>query len=184
MTEETTPAAAAPVKERASYQVKSYIDAEQLRRDLAFSQNDLTGAMMNQAGMFAHYGVLSAEAARQVDVVEMLLENAEAAVYKIIRDEMVSKGEKITESMLDKTVMRHQMVRNMKMALNEAKRVEALGKTAVEAFRHRRDMLIQHGLISREEMKSDIVIRGQMSREAAQDAQKQSFLERRNSENQ
>lgn len=183
MTEEVAPTTADPVKERPAYQVKSFIDAEQLRRDLAYSQNDLTGAMMTQPSMFAHYGVLAADASRQVDVVEMLLENAEAAVYKIIRDEFAAKGEKTTETMLDKTVMRHPMVRNMKKALNEAKRVEALGKTAVEAFRHRRDMLIQHGLISREEMKGDVYIRGQVSREVAQESQKQSFLERRKTEN-
>lgn len=180
MSEEApAPTTADPAKERPAYAVKNFIDAAQLKRDLAFTPNDLTGAMIEQASLFAHYGVLAAEAARQVDIIEMLLENTEAAIYKLIRDEFVAKGEKVTESLLDKTVMRHQRVRGMKNALNEAKRVEAIGKAAVEAFRHRRDMLVQHGLISREEMKGELAIHGRMSREEALSAQRASYLETR-----
>lgn len=178
MTDALEPQAVNPARSMV-YEVKDFIDAAQLKRDLEFSPNDLTGAMMAQASLFAHYGVLAANASRQVDVVEMLLENTEAAVYKKVRDEFNLRAEKFTEALLEKTVMRDQRVRSMKSALNEAKRVEALGKTAVEAFRHRRDMLIQHGLISREEMKGELYIRGRSAASEVEDAKKESFLNRK-----
>ncbi len=175
---ETTELVVAPPKKESVYTVKNYVDALQLKRDLAFSVNDLTSAMMQQASMFSHYGVLAAEASRQVDVVKMLLENTEAAVYQKERDAMAAAGEKPTEALLEKRVARHPRVISMKRALNEAKRVEAIGKTAMEAFRHRRDMLVQQGLISREEMKGEARIAERSVREEAMDHQRTSLLER------
>lgn len=161
-----------------TFKVKDYIDASQLKRDLAFSPNNLTDAMMQQASMFSHYGVLAADASSQVDTIKMLLENTEAAVYQILRDEFALRAEKVTEVLLEKKVARHSRVIAMKKALTLAKRVESIGKTAVEAFRHRRDMLVQQGLLSREEMKGEVHIAARNARSDAIDAQKESVLER------
>lgn len=168
------------------FQVRDFIDAGQLKRDLAFSNNDLTSAMMEQASMFSYYGVLAAEASKQVDVVKMLLENTEAAVYQMERaaanqaaaDAAATKTpiEKVTETMLEKRVARHSRVIAMKKALNDAKRIEATGKIAVESFRHRRDMLVQMGLISREELKGELRIGEKNAREEAAGAQRDRAL--------
>jgi len=180
MTENT----AGPVaKEQTIYNVREFVDAVQLKRDIAYSKNNLDDAMMNQAAMFAHYGVLAAEASRQVDVIKMLLQNVEAAVYKMTSDEKATAGEKVTVPMMDSLVARHSRVIDMKKALNDAKRVEATAKIAVEAFRHRRDMLIQHGLISREEMKGNLYIAERSVREQVLDTQKSSILDRLKNKN-
>ena len=168
----------APSASRA-FEVKQFIDTSQMRRDLSFSPADLTNAMMEQAALFAHYGVLAAQASRQVDVLKLLLEQAEAAVYRKLRDEAAVNSEKVTEAQLEKLVSRHQKVISLKRALNEARQIESVGKTAVEAFRHRRDMLVQHGLISREEMKGELAIAAKSAHEQALDEQKANFLERR-----
>lgn len=165
-------------KELTVYQVRDFIDAAELKRDLAYSPNNLTDAMMQQASMFSHYGVLAAEAAKQTDVVKMLLENTEAAVSKLIRDEIAAAGDKVTEPAVAARIARHPRVVAMKKAVNEAKRVESIGKTAVEAFRHRRDMLVQQGLISREEMKGELSIRERNAREDAIEASKNIALDR------
>jgi hypothetical protein len=162
------------------YQVKDFVDASQLKRDLAYSTNNLSDAMMQQASLFSHYGVLHAEASHQVDVVKMLLENTEAAVYKMVSDEKAAAGEKVTVPMMDSLVARNARVVAMKKALNAAKRVEVVTKTAVEAFRHRRDMLVQQGLISREEMKGQITIAEKNVREDAQLAQRGALMDRIN----
>ncbi|MFA9261824.1 MAG: hypothetical protein ACEQSB_00490 [Undibacterium sp.] len=135
--------------------------------------------MMGQASMFAHYGVLASGASRQVDVIKMLLETTEAAVYRKVRDEFALKAEKVTEAQLDKIVIRHPKVVEMKRNLNEAKQIEGVAKTAVEAFRHRRDMLIQHGLINREEMKGDLAISVRQARDTEMETSKANMLERR-----
>lgn len=167
--------------ETPGFTVKDFVDAAQLRKDMSFSPNDIDTAMMEQASLFTHYGILHADALRQVDTVKLLLENTEAAVYKMIRDKMADEGEKFTESLLEKTVSRHQRVIKMKRALNQAKRVEAIGKTAVEGFRHRRDMLIQQGVKMREEMKGELRVVARSAQQDAMDAQKASVLERRQS---
>ena len=171
-----------PVMKPAGYSIRDFIDPSQLKRDLAFSTNDLSSAMMQQASMFSHYGILGSQASRQVDVVKLLLENTEAVVYKLIRDQAVSAGEKVTEAQLEKLVARHDRVIAMKKSLNEAKRVEAIAKTAIEAFRHRRDMLVQMGLISREEMKGQISIQAKSAAEEARESSVQSVLARRRAE--
>lgn len=166
-----------PTMEAPAYDVKDFLDPAQLRRDLQFSPADISTAMVEQASLFAHYGVLLADASRQVDVVELLLENTEAAVYQLLRNEATSKGEKVTEVMLEKQVLRHKRVIAMKRALNAAKRVESLCKTAVEAFRHRRDMLVQQGAISREELKGELRMNAISAQEDAVEAKKRAYLD-------
>lgn len=169
------------------FQVRDFIDAGQLKRDLAFSNHDLSTAMMEQASLFSHYGVLAAEASKQVDVVKMLLENTEAAVYQMERSAANQAAaeaaatktpiEKVTETMLEKRVARHQRVIAMKKALNDAKRIEATGKIAAESFRHRRDMLVQMGLISREELKGELRIGEKSAREEAAMTQRERAMQ-------
>jgi hypothetical protein len=158
--------------------VEQFVDAMQLRSDLSYSTADLSSAMMQQASMFAHYGVLAAKASRQVNNMKMLLENTQAQVYRVVRDELTKAGEKTTESQLDKMVTRHTRVRSVQMALNEAKQIEDMAKTAVESFRHRRDMLVQHGFIQREEMKGELKIGAQKEREQSVEDLKESYLSR------
>lgn len=174
-----TDTTADPAKRAPGYTINEYVDPAQLKKDLAFSNNDLTSAMMQQASMFSHYGVLASQASRQVDVVKLLLESTEAAVYKLLRDHAATNGDKVTETQLEKSVARHERVVAMKKSLNEAKRVESSAKIAVEAFRHRRDMLVQMGLISREEMKGELSIKVKTAHELAREETINRALNRR-----
>lgn len=178
-TQALTQTTADPVTKAPGYTIRDFVDPAQLKKDLAFSDTDLTTAMMQQASLFSHYGIEFAKASRQVDVVKLLLENTEAAVYKLLRDDAATRGEKITEANLEKIVSRHPRVVAMKKSLNEAKRVESTAKIAVESFRHRRDMLVQMGLISREEMKGELSIKAKTAAEEAREASTNSVLARR-----
>lgn len=141
-----------------TYQVRSFIDEDQFKADIGFSLTDLSGAMMSQASLFAHYGVLCARAAKQVDDCKLLLENAEAKVYRLLRDKYTAAGTKVTEAMLEKEVSVHPTVVQFKKALNEARQVEAITKVYVEAFRNRKDMLIQEGAQQRKEMDGEVYV--------------------------
>lgn len=127
--------------------------------------------------MFAHYGIALSQASKQVDSLKMLLETAEATVYRKLRDQANEDKEKVTEAQLDKSVARHPRVLSIKKALNEAKQIEANAKTAVEAFRHRRDMLIQQGLLAREEMKGEVVIAERNARQDVEAGQRSRLLD-------
>lgn len=158
--------------------VRQFIDMAKLKEDLSYTTINLSDAMMRQASLFAHYGELAAKSSRQVDNIKMLLDNIEAQVYRVIRDGMVNRGEKVTEAQVEKQVTRHERVRAVNRALNEAKQIESVAKTAVEAFRHRRDMLIQQGLIMREEMKGELSIQQKRESEAHVDDLKEKYLKR------
>ncbi|QIG69120.1 hypothetical protein EVB78_087 [Rhizobium phage RHph_N1_15] len=158
--------------------VRNYIDSAKLKEDVGYSLVDISGAQAVQAQLFVHYGTLAAKAARQVDNIKLLLENTEAAVYRVLRDAMIAKGEKVTEALLDKMVTRHERVTAVKKALNEAKQIEAVAKIAVEGFRHRKDMLVQHGATEREEMKGELVTKLRSSREEDMNNLKESYMKR------
>lgn len=158
--------------------VRDIVDDTQLGKDMTFSSTDLSGAMMEQAPLFARYGLLAAQASRQVDDLKLMLEVTEAKVYRKLRDEAAATGAKTTEAQLEKAVLVHPQVIEVKKALNEARQIEAKAKTAAEAMRHRRDMLVQTGLISREEMKGELAISRRTESEAAMEAQKERMLTR------
>lgn len=167
------------MSEGRTYAVRRYIDGEVLKQDMAIKPTDLSGAMIDQSSLLVHYGELAAKASRQVDDVKMLLENTEAAVYRRLRDEAATNGEKITEASLEKSVSRHVKVIAMKKALNEARQIENVAKIAVEGFRHRRDMLVQLGAHERQEMQGELSMRVRQDSSAQYEETKNSILERR-----
>ena len=140
------------------YTVRNYVDPVKLKADMSYSMADLSTAMIEQAALFVHYGVLASKAAKQVDDLKMLLEVTESKVGRKTRDNLASDGVKSTEAQIANLVQTHSQVITLRKALNEARQIEAVAKTAVEGFRHRRDMLVQAGLISREEMKGEVSI--------------------------
>lgn len=163
-----------------TFKIRNVIDSEQLTKDLTYSLNNLSDAMVSQASLFAHYAVLAARAAKQVDDVKLLLENTEAAVYRKLRDDAAAAGEKVTETQLEKMVARHERVVATKKALNEAKQIEKVANLAVESFRHRRDMLVQLGAYERQEMQGELAVRVREAREQEYQDMKESILARRN----
>lgn len=162
----------------ATYSVKEIVNLATLRQDIAVSDVDLTSAMMTQASMFSHYAVLLSDASLQVDQFKLLLDNTEAAVYRQIRENKVAAGQKPTESQVNAEVVRHERVIEARKALNEAKRIEQIAKGAVEAFRHRRDMIIQMGFTQREEMKGQTRIMKDREANTQHEDMKQRFLDR------
>jgi hypothetical protein len=144
-----------PVQVR-KYRVRDYLAEEDLKGKLSYSTSDLGSAMAEQAALFAHFGVLAAKCSKQVDDIKILLENAEAKVDREIRDAMAMLGEKITEGIVERKIARHPQVIAYKRCLNEAKQVEKVANTTLEAFRHRKDMLVQAGATAREERKGEM----------------------------
>jgi hypothetical protein len=158
--------------------IRQFVDSAQVKADLSYSMASLSDAMVRQAALYAHYGELLAKAERQHDDMDLLLDTTEAAVYRKIKDEFIAAGLKTTEVELDKMVRRHERVIAARKALNEAKQIATTAKTSAEAFRHRRDMLVTQGNISREEMKGELVIKKRQDAEASVEDLKEKFLER------
>lgn len=173
MTEDTTTSPKAPTR-----RVHNFIDADQLRKDMAFTITDLSTGMVQQSSLLVHYGMLASKSSRQVDDFKLLLETTEAKVYRLLRDEFVKIGDKFTEKQLENAVATDKRVINLKRCLNEAKQIEANAKIAVEGFRHRRDMLVQQGLLSREEMKGEVFVNRRQAAEGEIEVLKQRYIDR------
>lgn len=156
--------------------VRTFLDPATLRRDVSYSLAGLSTAMSEQASLLIEYGRHQAAASRQVDDFELLLETTEAKLFRTYRQAAIDNGEKVVVSDLEKQVTCDSRVVAVKKALNEARQIEATCKTAVEAFRHRRDMLVQSGATEREELKGDLRMMRPEERDAEIADRKERFL--------
>lgn len=136
--------------------VDKLLDAEQLMADLSFKETELSEAMMEQATLFARYSTLAARAQRQADRFKMLLDVTIAKTAKRLRDRLAVSGEKVVESRIEKDLAMDLKVITMKERLAEAEMIATLTKQVLEAFKQRRDMLVQIGVWNREEMKGEL----------------------------
>lgn len=155
----------------AKYEVKDLIDTARLRDDLAVNQNDLSISMMSQAGLFAYYASLAAQAQLQQDKLEQMEEIVLARLDRKVRDGAAASGTKMTEAQVKAQIALEPDAIAIKTAVNRARMVASLCKMATESFRHRRDMMIQMAFNDREERKGELRVfeeRQQAGRELRQ----------------
>lgn len=157
--------------------VKFFVDTEQLGKDVSINPSDLDTAMIEQSSLFVHYAEQAAKAQNQADNLKMVLEVREAQIDKELRDAAAENGEKVTEAMLNKAIVRDPRYVKALKAYNEAKMIADLAKNACEAFKHRRDMLIQLGNKAREEMKGELRIQAAEAQEEASRAKRARIAE-------
>jgi hypothetical protein len=174
---ETTPAPAP--KPTPKIVVKNFIDGVQARKDATFSLADLSSAFQDQMSMRIHYGELKAQAERQVADLKLKLEAAESRVYREIRDDLTTKGEKVTDKRLEQEMNAHRTILAIKLAINEAKQVFEVARAVYEAFDDRQKMLMSAGAKDRVEMEGDIRMGVASARDASIKTGAQDMLEKR-----
>jgi len=146
--------------------VRVFINPEQFKEDVSINLSDLNGCFLEQASLFAHYGMMAAKASEQADNLKMMLEIKEAQLNTEHRERLLIFGGKVTEQMVTNAVLTDTRYIKVRKAYNEAKGVLEMLKTAPEAFRQRRDMLIQIGTNAREEMKGDLFMKSKEQKDA------------------
>lgn len=172
------PIEAADGPAKPSFVVHKYVDAAQLKRDLAINPSEVGNAMLEHASRTIEYGVKLAQAGKQADTVKMLLEAVEAKVDKSIRNTHAAAGAKVTESAIEKEMRLHPKVIAYRKLLNEARQIETLAKSAVDAFRQRKDMLVSFGMLQREEMRGEVSVNRRQAVEAEQEGLRERTLAR------
>lgn len=131
----------------------SFVDPAKLVADLALNEVDLNDAFLNQAGLYAYYGVLAARAAAQAASTKLLRDVTEAKVSQEVRSRALDDKEKVTEAVISERVTLDPRTKAVNKAYIRATEIEGELKSAAEAMRQRRDMVIQLGASSREEAK-------------------------------
>lgn len=137
-------------------------DAEQFKEDIAVDRNDLLEEFTQHPSLFAFYAEIHSRAMREEAKLKLSLEITEAKLDKAIRDAAVAAGEKVTEKHIANTIVRDAEYVKAAFAYNDARASAELAKSALEAFRQRRDMLIQLGAALRDGLKPDPAIREQV----------------------
>jgi len=138
--------------------IETLIDPKQLQADLEMGA-DLSNSMRSQAGMFAHYAVLAARAQKQASTAKVAMEIKESVLDREIRQKAAETGSKLTEPLIAKEIARSVDYIRACNAYNEATMIADLAKNTLEAWKQRRDMLVQLGVAAREEMKGELYIK-------------------------
>lgn len=130
--------------------------SKKLREDVAFNEHNLNESFMNQAAHVAYYSVIAHRSAEAHEKAKAKLDLVEAMIDNELRNEAIDKGEKVTEALLAKKIKLDTRYQAAQYAVIEARTKAGITKDAMEAFRHKRDMLIQVGADQREEMKGEL----------------------------
>lgn len=126
-----------------SSEIQNLIDAHQLKADVAFNATDLDSMWASQAALYVRYGVLAARAEHQSNAFKNRLAIVEAQLGKEARDELPKSGIKVTEGTVTEFVQSHASRLKAFNDYNRAILIFNLSKTALEALRQRRDMIVQ-----------------------------------------
>ncbi|MEO9497648.1 MAG: hypothetical protein ABJG42_24455 [Vibrio splendidus] len=118
-----------------------FIDPDQLKKDVSFSEHNLDDAMSQQAALYSYYASQAAKAQLQADRAKNQVEIVEAKLYRTVRN--ANAGKKITETAVLKEIMLDRRYIAAVKRYNEAKMIAALARESTEALKQRRDMLIQ-----------------------------------------
>lgn len=145
--------------------MKTFIDPVKFKDDISVNMANLDDAFVTQAALFAHYAMQAAKAAEQVDNVKMLLDVKKAELYNEHREILFKSGAKVTEAMIDAAVITDKRYQRVWKAHNEAKGILEMVKASAEAFRQRRDMIVQIGTNAREERKGEVFIKSREAKE-------------------
>lgn len=173
--EKAAPAHEAAPTVRAIAVVKEFVDIAKFRGDVAINPLTIDDSFVTQASMFAHYGILAAAAAKQVDKLKLKVKTVEAELNNRYRKQFLADGVKSTEGMIANAVATDARYIKAQRDYIDAEEQLEIAKIATEGFRQRRDMLIQLGADAREERKGELFTRSRpeaVSNRAAEIAQR------------
>lgn len=118
-------------------------NVEQTLSDLAFDRSNLDEVWSNQAILFFQYADKLTQSERRVAKAKQVMEEVEARLYNTIRADLSLSGIRPTEALIESKMKNHEKMRVAREAYDAAKSDCEKAKHALEAFRHRRDMIVQ-----------------------------------------
>lgn len=111
--------------------------------DLKFDKSDLNSVWMNQATVFFKYSLKSALMEEQASKAKMELEAFESQLYESFRIEKEHNSYKWSENTISSKIKKHPEYIKKQQAFLILRRDADIYKSAMEALRHRRDMIVQ-----------------------------------------
>jgi len=122
------------------YDAKAY---DQLSGLLKIDRDQLDEELIAQAQHFWHVAEAHERAVSQQDEKKLDLEITEVELDKEVREQMAADGERVTEKQVEASVKREDEYYKANQAYISAKAEAGRWSALREAYRHRRDMLIE-----------------------------------------
>lgn len=118
-------------------------ELDEIYQDLRYDKGDLEQVWSKQAELFFKYGVKSALAEEIASKAKGELDSLEAKLYESLRIEKEHSGYKWTEATINSKIKIHPTYIEKLQQVLMLRRDADIYKSAMEAFRHRRDMVVQ-----------------------------------------
>lgn len=147
--ENETPAAPPPPKETVSTAaaparpLETFIDGDQLKKDVAINFADLDSAMSQHASLYLHYAGMTVQARRQYDRLKNAFEILEAKLDAHYRTEFGNEGKKITEGAIRQALVADARWSSAQARVIEAGSIWRMCEVAENSFNQRKDMILE-----------------------------------------
>ncbi len=135
-----------------------FIDSDQVKADISINLADLDTAMIEHAGMELHYASQTAHARRQYERVKSAIEILEAKLDAEVRTAAVG-DKKPTEASIRAAVTADRRYSAAQSKLIDAQHIWKLCEAAENAFRSRKDMLLEVARDRRKEREGSLRVR-------------------------
>lgn len=120
-----------------------YIDPAQAAEDISTSYESLSDDFERHAALTLHYGIAVAESTAKVSRLKIQFDALSAQTAVRIRAEHEKENKKMTENLLKELVSIDPKLVKMKINMIDVTSANEACKATFEAFKHRRDMLVQ-----------------------------------------
>ncbi|UBM12719.1 hypothetical protein [Cupriavidus metallidurans] len=137
-------------------ELKTFIDPEQVRADVAFNPTDLDAAIIQHAAKFAYYAEQGVQARRQFERVKAAVEVLETQLDAYYRKKLADEGAKVTEKMVESAVKMDSRWLAAQYRLADAKAIQGSCESVAESLRQRKDMLVQTSVDRRIEREGEL----------------------------
>ncbi|EOB4971311.1 hypothetical protein [Vibrio fluvialis] len=144
----------------------SGFSTEQLRRDLEIRDADLDGCMTEQASLYGYYSILYARAQLEADHAKIQVEIIKAKKSAALRNAKAGRGLKYTEAQIEAETLRSEDFINATHKANLTRMRATILKEGLEAFKQRRDMLVQKGKARLEDLKGELYLKAKATPDA------------------
>lgn len=149
--------------------LETFIDMEQVKRDLSINPADLDSAMLSHAGLDMHYSTCTAKARRQYERVKAAFEVLEARLNAHHR-RALSEGAKkapTVDQIRAEVIIDHRWVAANTRVI-DAQHIYKMCEAVESSFRARKDLLLETARDRRKEREGELRVLGvQAARQAA-----------------
>lgn len=123
------------------FTVKTFIDPEQLAKDVAIDPGNIDNSVIAQAPVYVYYANQRKLAQRQADAVKQLEKRVYAALSRDYRARMKETGERFTEAQVDSYILLHPAYIKMQGLVLDAVAESEIAASAMFAMNQKKDML-------------------------------------------